>query len=73
MTLSKLCERGCGLQIYYLGPIEGKSGSTGWWEHQNELFKEQDMGEHTFNRCNKLIRNHLKKDKPVDPFQEKLF
>ena len=49
VTLEKMCDRGCGLTIFFKGKIPGKRNSTGYFESKNPKI------EHTFKRCDVLI------------------
>jgi hypothetical protein len=61
----KECSRGCRLSIIYKGTDPEKIGSTGWFEIGTKI-------EHTYNRCNRLIKNKLKKVRQEDKLQSKL-
>ena len=43
----KPCRYKCGINITFNGKIEGKKGSTGWFE--------RDGTEHTYLRCEKIL------------------
>jgi hypothetical protein len=53
---TKICERGCGLTIEWKGKIEGKHGSTGW-------FEKGTNHEHTFLKCDRIIKINKEKAK----------
>jgi hypothetical protein len=48
----KLCDRGCGLVIWWGGKDPDKRGSTGWYEKDNMKI------EHTYSRCDKIIKEN---------------
>jgi len=52
----KICDRGCGLRIIYYGKIIDKKGSTGWFEFGTKT-------EHTYERCDKIIKINIEKSK----------
>ena len=43
----KTCKYKCGIDITFKGKIEGKKGSTGWFE--------RDCTEHTYRRCENIL------------------
>ncbi len=52
----KVCDRGCGEKLFWKGYTENK-GSTGWFLYYNTKV------EHTYDLCNKIMKQHKEKVK----------
>lgn len=59
---TKICERGCGKYIIFLGKIQDKQGSTGWFEVEDGKITQT---EHSYARCDRLIASQQKTEDEI--------